>query len=208
MRISDWSSDVCSSDLGFSAATNGGQALTATGVGAGTDVFVRNLIGDLVLNAGATAGNDIDLVAAGLLQNTAGATLSAGNAWRVWASTWIGETRGGLAGSGTLPNLYNCTFAGACGVVVPAAGNHFIYAAQPTATITIGDALREYGLDNPAFPFIVGGMILGDIAGNAITGEPGTVATSSEERRVGKECVSQCKSRWAPCPSKKKKQNK
>src|SRR3546814_164591 len=162
---------------GFSAATNGGQALTATGVGAGTDVFVRNLIGDLVLNAGATAGNDIDLVAAGLLQNTAGATLSAGNAWRVWASTWIGETRGGLAGSGTLPNLYNCTFAGACGVVVPAAGNHFIYAAQPTATITIGDALREYGLDNPAFTFIVGGMILGDIAGNAITGEPGTVAT-------------------------------
>src|SRR3546814_11531273 len=56
-------------------------------------------------------------------------------------------------------------------------GNHFIYAAQPTATITIGDALREYGLDNPAFTFIVGGMILGDIAGNAITGEPGTVAT-------------------------------
>src|SRR3546814_6194141 len=104
MRISDWSSDVCSSDLGFSAATNGGQALTATGVGAGTDVFVRNLIGDLVLNAGATAGNDIDLVTAGLLQNTAGATLSAGNAWRVWASTWIGETRGGLAGSGTLPH--------------------------------------------------------------------------------------------------------
>src|SRR3546814_6893747 len=36
---------------GFSAATNGGQALTATGVGAGTDVFVRNLIGDLVLRS-------------------------------------------------------------------------------------------------------------------------------------------------------------
>src|SRR3546814_16310361 len=75
--------------------------------------------------------------------------------------------------SSDLPNLYNCTFAGACGVVVPAAGNHFIYAAQPTATITIGDALRAYGLDTPAFTFIVGGMILGDIAGTAITGEPG-----------------------------------
>src|SRR3546814_13103778 len=100
--------------------------------------------------------------------------------------------------SSDLPNLYNCTFAGACGVVVPAAGNHFIYAAQPTATITIGDAMREYGLDNLAFTFIVGGMILGDIAGNAITGEPGTVATRSEERRVGKECVSTCRSRWSP----------
>src|SRR3546814_10725193 len=135
------------------------------------------LIGELVLNAGATAGNDIDLVTAGLLQNTAGATLSAGNAWRVWASTWIGETRGGLAGSGTLPNLYNCTFAGACGVVVPAAGNHFIYAAQPTATITIGDALREYGLDNPAFTFILGGILPGDIAGTALSCEHGTGAT-------------------------------
>src|SRR3546814_165158 len=31
---------------------------------------------------------------------------------------------------------------------------------------------------------------------------------SSEERRVGKECVSTCRSRWSPYPSKKKKKNK
>src|SRR3546814_20866368 len=30
----------------------------------------------------------------------------------------------------------------------------------------------------------------------------------SEERRVGKECVSTCRSRWSPYPSKKTKQNK
>src|SRR3546814_18586452 len=29
-------------------------------------------------------------------------------------------------------------------------------------------------------------------------------ALSSESRRVGKECVSTCRSRWAPYPSKKK----
>src|SRR3546814_14005696 len=29
----------------------------------------------------------------------------------------------------------------------------------------------------------------------------------SEERRVGKECVSTCRSRWAPFPSKKNKTN-
>src|SRR3546814_11649904 len=28
--------------------------------------------------------------------------------------------------------------------------------------------------------------------------------TRSEERRVGKECVSPCRSRWSPCHSKKK----
>src|SRR3546814_5468673 len=30
----------------------------------------------------------------------------------------------------------------------------------------------------------------------------------SEERRVGKECVSTCRSRWAPYPKKKKKEKK
>src|SRR3546814_18242749 len=30
----------------------------------------------------------------------------------------------------------------------------------------------------------------------------------SEERREGKECVSQCRSRWSPYPEKKKKQQK
>src|SRR3546814_17186589 len=28
-------------------------------------------------------------------------------------------------------------------------------------------------------------------------------ARRSEERRVGKECVSTCRSRWSPCPEKK-----
>src|SRR3546814_17959764 len=31
-------------------------------------------------------------------------------------------------------------------------------------------------------------------------------ADRSEERRVGKECVSTCRSRWSPCHSKKKQQ--
>src|SRR3546814_12476099 len=33
-------------------------------------------------------------------------------------------------------------------------------------------------------------------------------AESTEERRVGKECVSTCRSRWAPYPSKKKQKTK
>src|SRR3546814_13450364 len=32
-------------------------------------------------------------------------------------------------------------------------------------------------------------------------------APRSEERRVGKECVSTCRSRWAPCSSKKNTSN-
>src|SRR3546814_13190360 len=33
---------------------------------------------------------------------------------------------------------------------------------------------------------------------------PGDAGVRSEERRVGKECVSTCRSRWSPDPSKKK----
>src|SRR3546814_12103610 len=34
------------------------------------------------------------------------------------------------------------------------------------------------------------------------------VSERSEERRVGKECVSTCRSRWSPYPKKKKKTQK
>src|SRR3546814_16896080 len=39
--------------------------------------------------------------------------------------------------------------------------------------------------------------------GTSTTGQFGLgapMANSSEERRVGKECVSPCSSRWSPCP--------
>src|SRR3546814_6159883 len=52
------------------------------------------------------------------------------------------------------------------------------------------------------------GIILsggGDVENaGAITGARGGVHIQSEERRVGKECVSTCRSRWAPYNYKKK----
>ncbi|MFD1295026.1 beta strand repeat-containing protein [Lysobacter gummosus] len=160
---------------GFDAA-GAASALSESGIGAAGAVSVRNNAGDLTLNQN-VSGNDVDLVTAGRLQNAAGAGINASNRWRVWANTWVGETRGGLAGSGTLPNLYNCSFGGTCGVTVPTAGDHFIYAAQPTATIDIASSVREYGLDNPVFSFSFAGLILGDTFGNAIAGDASTLAT-------------------------------
>src|SRR5690606_20371427 len=121
------------------------------------------LDGDLTLNAD-VSGTNIDLVTAGRLQNPAGASLAASDDWRVWANTWEGETRGGLAGSGDLPNLYGCIYLGACGVTVPGTDNHFIYVQQPTALVSFDDFSREYGLPNPVFTFTVSGAILGDSA--------------------------------------------
>lgn len=161
---------------GFDASANGLSSLAANGISAGGDVFVRNLAGDMILNAG-VSGTDIDLVTANTLQNLAGASLVASGDWRVWANTWVGETRGGLAGDGNLPNLYGCTFLGQCVVSVPSVDNHFIYVQQPTAVITFDDFTREYGLPNPVFTFTVSGAILGDSAANVATGTGTTTAT-------------------------------
>ena len=175
------------SATGFDAVSGSLASLGASGVQAGGDVFVRNLQGDLVLGAD-VSGTNIDLVIANTLQNTAGASLLASGDWRVWASTWVGETRGGLAGNGAVPNLYGCQFQGACGVGVPGASDHFIYVQQPLAVITFDDATREYGLPNPLFTFSVSGAILGDTAANVANGSATTSATIGSD--VGAYAIS------------------
>ena len=164
------------SAIGFDASSGQLSSFAATGISAGGDAYVRNLQGDLTLNAGVTATN-IDLVTAGRLQNVAGASLVASGDWRVWASTWEGEARGGLAGDGNLPNLYGCAFLGSCGVTVPGVDNHFIYVQQPVALISFDNVTREYGLPNPLFTFSVTGAILGDSAANVAAGSATTTAT-------------------------------
>ena len=164
------------SALGMNAGANGLASIGATGIAAGGNVFVRNLAGDMTLNAG-VSGVNIDLVTANTLQNPAGASLLASGDWRVWANTWVGETRGGLAGDGNLPNLYGCAFLGQCGVTVPGIDNHFIYVQQPTALISFDNFTREYGLPNPVFTFTVTGAILGDSGANVASGTGTTTAT-------------------------------
>jgi len=114
-----------------------------------------------VLAGNVSSTTSADLVAAGTFQNPGAFTLT-GAPWRVWANTWVGETRGGLAGSGPLPNYYSCAYLGLCAVSVSPTDNHFIYAQRPTATVVIGDATRQTGTDNPPFVFSVSGLILGD----------------------------------------------
>lgn len=161
---------------GFNAATNQLAPTATTSMSAGT-VFVRTLAGDLTLGTNVNASTSADLVAAARFQNPGAFTIGAGT-WRVWADTWIGETRGGLAGSGPLPNLYHCAYLGLCTVTVPATDNHFIYAQQPTAIVTVGNAARQEGAPNPTFTYSVSGLILGDNA-SSFSGTPGTSANTA-----------------------------
>ena len=167
------------SAVGFNADGGHLAGLEAAGIAATGDVLVRTLSGDLTLNAG-ISGHGIDLVAAGLFRNTGAASLTASNGWRVWASGWAGEDRGGLAGSGSLPNLYGCTYGGSCAATAPTAGNnYFIYQQQPVALVTIANASREYGLANPAFTYVVSGGVLGDNPAGLVSGTLSSAATTA-----------------------------
>jgi filamentous hemagglutinin family protein len=164
------------SHTGASTAINAPQAIQVAALQGG-QVLVRTLNDDLTLDMPASSSAGTDLVAAARFQNP-GAGSIGGAPWRVWADTWEGETRGGMAGSGPLPNLYGCTYDGSCGVTVSAADNHFIYTQQPTATVTINDVTRPVGLPNPPFGATVSGLRPGDSAA-AIHGDPTTDATAS-----------------------------
>jgi len=145
---------------GYDAAGNAPQAVSATSMAADT-VFVRTLSGDLLLGTNVSSTGGTDLVAGSRFRNLGGYTIT-GAPWRVWADTWVGETRGGLAGSGLYPNLYHCAYSGLCTVGIPAGANHFIYAQQPVATVRIGNATRPFGFPNPLFSYTLDGLILGD----------------------------------------------
>src|SRR3546814_15777025 len=73
-----------------------------------------------------------------------------------------------------------------------------------------GKVLRWTGLDENHADAIIGGLhkLLGEMAENPAhplraKAEEGLekLAARSEERRVGKECVSTCRSRWSPSHS-------
>ncbi|MDM0117009.1 filamentous hemagglutinin N-terminal domain-containing protein [Variovorax sp. J22R133] len=160
---------------GYDAETNAPNTISVNSMAADT-VMVRALSGNLTLDSNVSAATSTDLVAAGTFQNPEGHTIT-GGPFRIWANTWVGETRGGIVGSGDFPNFYHCTFLGECAVVVTE-GNHFIYTQQPTATITLDSFQRQFGQENPRFTYRLDGLILDD-RGLGISGTPGTEANAN-----------------------------
>src|SRR3546814_7318200 len=158
MRISDWSSDVCSSDLAEQSVSSGLAAVAVASVPLWIGLFATlrgqrsnrlewlglgiGFVGVLWLNAGSSlTASPTALVA----------LLVAPVAW-AFGSVW--------SKGRDLPS----TFMGAA------------------AQMLCGGAMM-----------VVAGLLLGE----RLDAMP-TTKGRSEERRVGKECVSTCRSRWSP----------
>lgn len=173
--------------VGFDAAGNEPIEIVAAGSTAGGDFTARTLAGNLRLTHDITTlGSDITLVTPGVFDNAGSASLVPGGngRWSIWASTWDGETRGGLAASAPTPNLYGCAYgATACdsGAVQPSTGNHFFYVERPTVTVTPGSFERPYGSPNPQLEFNLSGVLAanGDTDADAFGGTVSTTANAS-----------------------------
>ncbi|MBN3752029.1 filamentous hemagglutinin N-terminal domain-containing protein [Paraburkholderia sp. Tr-20389] len=165
-------------DSGASQPTTlDGTQSTLTG-----NLVAQATTGNMTLNSSLTAGGTVDLVAeSGLFNAGTSGALSAANGWRIWTSTWSGETRANVQPGTAQPNFYGCTFGAGCswGGSVPATGDHFVYIARPTLTVSADGATRIAGAPNPVFTFTVSGLINGDTAGGALTGSLTTSANAS-----------------------------
>jgi hypothetical protein len=163
----------------FDGTTVFPTTIAAANSTSGGDFFAQTLAGNLTLDQSiATLGSDITLVSAGLFDNVGNGTLTPGGGgrWLTYAATWVGENRGGLAPGNPQPNFYNCTFGGPCGVTIPATGNHFVYRAQPSLTLTANDQTRPVGSPNPPLTFTASGLVNNDTVGDAVVGGFSTTA--------------------------------
>src|SRR3546814_15126277 len=80
-------------------------------------------------------------------------------------------------------------------------------AAIPMDAVFMGKLVAMLGVSFVGLAVWGGtGLAFWALADEAIVPQTGfnPAALRSEERRVGKECVSTCRSRWSPYPSKKK----
>ena len=161
---------------GVSAASNAALALDASSLTGGA-MTVRSFAGNMTLSGNIAAGT-LDLVTPGTFQNTGNSTITASNRWHLFADTWVGETRGGLAGNGALPNVYGCSFGVSCAITIPPNNNAFVYTQRPTLSVTVDNQTRLYGDANPNFSFSSTGLLNGDGLANAVSGGPTTAANT------------------------------
>ncbi|MCQ8181739.1 filamentous hemagglutinin N-terminal domain-containing protein, partial [Methylomonas sp. SURF-1] len=123
---------------------NSGAALTASGTG------------DALVLAAASGGELVNNVGSGVLS-------AANGRWLVYLYSPSGSTEGGLTGAAgsALPRLYNRTYDGnAPGTIV--AGNHLIYAYQPSLSVDVGNISKTYGDADPSASSALSGYVSDD----------------------------------------------
>jgi filamentous hemagglutinin family protein len=156
--------------------------VTASGTVLATAGGNLTLAGDVTSSAG---GNAIVLAAGpgGAFLNPAARTLSSpGGRWLVYSTDPAANTFGGLA-SGQQA-LWNRTYPAA----VPESGNRYVFAIQPTVTVTSTDVTKSYGTDataTVAASFVASGFVDASLHGGAFTQDTAANALTGSVTSAG-----------------------
>ena len=129
------------------------------------------------------------LSATGSFINNAGpgAVSTPGGNWQIYSASPTGDVFGGLDSGQTA--IWNTTFSG---TVTPTTVNRYLFAFQPTITVTSGDLTKSYGQDVTSLvagDFMISGLQPGvtgafqaDTAGEVFGGTPSVTSLGSPAR--------------------------
>jgi len=180
MRDGAGKSNLTSGNIDLRTINAGSISITNNGATAGSNVILNGVLtasgaGDVITVA--TAHNFVNNVGAGVY------SLTGGGRWLTYLPDNVGNTLNALDPGNAKPNLYNCIYGGACGITVPATGNHFVYATQPLLTVTGDDKSKTYGAADPAltYNYNAANLINGDpdpFLSGALTAPTGAAATA------------------------------
>jgi filamentous hemagglutinin family protein len=148
------------------------------------DLFARSHTGNLAVEqAIGTLGSDITLVTEGIFTNTNNLlSPGGGGIWRIFAGRRdASENRGGLVGSGEVPNRYGCGFGAACAAALPMSENLFVYRESPTVTVFPDGKVVEFGASIPPLTGSPTGLFADDAERFALLGGFSTTATSGSD---------------------------
>lgn len=175
-----------------------GADLTVGAVGGVTGVTSSAAVtlsgSDLTIASGAqvTAGSGANVVlsTAGNFINSEGGDavqVSGGGRWLIYSNAPGGDTFGALDSSNTA--IWNSTLSGYAPASVTQSGDRYLFAYQPTVTVTTTDVTKEYGADastDVAAAYTIGAVqsgvanaYLGDSAAAVYSGTPTVTSTGS-----------------------------
>ena len=166
--------------LDRSIVSAGGLQVTGGTTAAG----VANPAGPLTIAAGQSlrsVNGDVVVATRQFTNNGGAGAVQAGGRFLIYSADYAADQRGGLAGS----NLYNRSFTANPPGTINQPGNQFIYERQPRLTVTATNATRVFGPTTLGFTTSITGLVNGDTAAQAFTGQPTVTDTTTPTTPAG-----------------------
>ena len=173
-------SGAAGGDVSLTAATNAVGALGSFTVGSGAFTLQDSVA--LTIASGATiSGASVTLSTPDAFVNNAGsgAVVASNGRWLIYSAAPTGDAFGNLDSNNTA--IWNATYGWSPPASITASGDRYIFAYQPTLTVTSTNVIKTYGVDDSAalasaysisgLQSGVSGVFLGDSA-NVYSGAP------------------------------------